>query len=144
MSTRAIIGYLDDDHSFKSIYLHFGGYPEHTGKILVEHYITMEKIKELLSFGDMSSIGERINPVGKHTFNNPEEGTCVYYSRERGLAYDYYVRVITNYDFDDFCDDNLDLHDYVYLFMDGHWFVVNKDKERMLVTEVLQENEKKG
>ena len=57
MSTRSRIGLKRADDSIESIYCHFDGYPEGVGKILKEHYDTLNKVKELLKLGDISTLG---------------------------------------------------------------------------------------
>jgi hypothetical protein len=57
MSTRSRIGILNDDRSVTSIYCHFDGYPSGVGAILVAHYHDTVKVRELISLGDISSLG---------------------------------------------------------------------------------------
>jgi len=38
MSTRSAIGFYDEAGMFKAMYCHYDGYPNHVGKILVEHH----------------------------------------------------------------------------------------------------------
>ena len=96
MSTRSRIGILNSDGSVDSIYCHFDGYTSNNGKILVENYTNEAKIRELLSLGDLSSLGEEIGV--KHPFDCPHlYGTpgyqafkatygnmCNAYGRDRG------------------------------------------------------------
>lgn len=84
MSTRSRIGIQNSDGTFTSVYVHFDGYLSHHGPILLKHYTTEEKVRELLAPGDMSQLGERVNPIGPHSFDKSERGTCVYYGRDRG------------------------------------------------------------
>ena len=56
MSTRSRIGIELADKSILSIYQHWDGYPEWTGRILNTHYTTKEKVSELIDGGDCSSI----------------------------------------------------------------------------------------
>jgi len=56
MSTRSRIGIQNENGSVTSIYCHYDGYPEGVGKELVENYNSPDKINNLLSKGDMSSI----------------------------------------------------------------------------------------
>lgn len=55
MSTRAFIGYIEND-SYHHIYVHFDGYYDDVGQTLNEHYSSIEKIKELVNMGDASYI----------------------------------------------------------------------------------------
>ena len=87
MSTRAYIGI--QNKSGKSIsytYCHFDGYIEGVGKVLINHYKTRQKVFRLIANGDLSSLGERINPrAGRtHTFNSRQPDVCCFYHRDRG------------------------------------------------------------
>ena len=85
MSTRAFVGVYNGSNRIKGSYVHSDGYPGHTGKMLLENYNTKEKLQELISYGDMSSISGRIEPITKnHTFDTPEDDVCVFYHRDRG------------------------------------------------------------
>ena len=64
--------------------VNFDGYPSHTGRILKEHYTTQEQAEELVKLGELSCLYERANPIGEHTWKNPEEGTTIAYHRDRG------------------------------------------------------------
>lgn len=50
MSTNANIGYIEND-TITYTYLHYDGYPKHTGKILYEEFNTTDKVKELVGLG---------------------------------------------------------------------------------------------
>ena len=60
MSTRSNIGILNQDGTVDYIYCHFDGYLDHNGTILNENYNTEEKVRELISLGDMSALAETI------------------------------------------------------------------------------------
>lgn len=121
MSTRGLVAIMDDDGSCRSIYVHNDMYESHAGKILAEHYATRELAERLLALGDLSSLGE-----------TPE--SCVAYARDRGeelheptpwsdrwqLAREAFDRFWAN---------------YVYLFMDGKWFVTDNGPWEEVVTE---------
>lgn len=55
MATNAHIGYIEND-KITYTYLHYDGYPSHTGKILYEEYNNIDKIKELVNLGYLESI----------------------------------------------------------------------------------------
>lgn len=56
MGTRSRIGIEMPDHSVVSVYCHWDGYPEWTGKQLVEYYQNREDVQELIDGGSMSSL----------------------------------------------------------------------------------------
>jgi len=65
MGTRSRIGIQLKDNSILSIYQHWDGYPEWTGRILNTHYTAKEKISELIDGGDCSSIWTKDRWTGK-------------------------------------------------------------------------------
>ena len=65
MGTRSRIGIQLKDDSILSIYQHWDGYPEWTGRILNTHYNSREKVTELIDGGDCSSIWTNERWTGK-------------------------------------------------------------------------------
>ncbi len=57
MATRCTINIQNEDGSVDGIYCHSDGYPEGVGKILLKHYNTEEKIRELIDLGNLSFLG---------------------------------------------------------------------------------------
>ena len=126
MSTRSRIGLMLEDGTIKHSYCHFDGYPNGVGHTLVENYSEIEKVEELLSFGDMSFLSPKITPEGEHSFGNPEKNVTVFYGRDRGesdvdsvtTSMDEYLSVKYS-----------SCIDYQYVFSGGHWWVYdNNDK----------------
>ena len=119
MATRSNIGIVNLDKSITGIYCHWDGYPTGVGKTLVEHYNDIEKVKELLSFGDMSYLAPEIHPSGEtHSFDSSEENVTVFYKRDRGES--EVNSVITS--MDELFSVQYNFLDYVYLFRDGNWY----------------------
>ena len=83
MSTRSAI-IIRTKAGFSGIYCHNNGEPEYVGKTLREHYLDPQKVRELIALGDISSLGERVHPIGPHSFDNREPDTTVAYGRDRG------------------------------------------------------------
>lgn len=83
MSTNASISVEYADGSVQMIYLHFDGHE--AGEILKNHYGTYEAAVELIEQGDASYIAPRLAPLPgeKHSFNDPADGVCVFYRRDR-------------------------------------------------------------
>ena len=71
MSTRSRIGIEFENGTVASIYCHWDGYPDNNGVILLEHYQDVEKIKQLIELGDISSLAPEIGE--KHDFNAYDE-----------------------------------------------------------------------
>jgi hypothetical protein len=59
MSTRSTIGYVEDEKLYQ-VYCHFDGYISWNGSRLVNFYNSLEKVKELLSYGHISSLEKTI------------------------------------------------------------------------------------
>lgn len=126
MATRSRIGLMLEDGTIKHSYCHFDGYPTGVGHTLVEHYSDIDQIKELLSFGDMSFLTPKVNPEGEHSFNKPEDGVTVFYSRDRGESD---VDAVTTSKDEYHSVKYSSCIDYLYLFSGGHWWVYdNFDK----------------
>lgn len=86
MATRSTISIRDEDGSVTSVYCHWDGYLEHNGRILNDHYMNEEIVRELISLGQISSLGIGIHPDPneEHTFDDPQKNVCVFYGRDRG------------------------------------------------------------
>ena len=92
MSTRSYIVIEKKRESgekfYEGIYCHSDGYPSYNGRILSESYKDRAKVEKLISLGDLSSLGERIEPTegSGHNFeySEREKGVCVFYNRDRG------------------------------------------------------------
>ena len=61
MSTRSVIGILNEDKTVNSVYCHFDGYPEHNGYFLKKYFDTTEKVNNLISGGDISQLASKSN-----------------------------------------------------------------------------------
>ena len=139
MSTRCRIGIENNDGTITSIYCHNDGYPEGVGSVLVYNYKTEDKIRKLLSLGDMSSLGtEPIdNPHAWDSFSsgsdfmstwellNQEDKCNTYKSRGEDCP------AITHNDLDTYIKDTIDGCDYGYLFKDGQWYMFDYDNNEL-------------
>ena len=117
MATRSNIGIVNLDKSITGIYCHYDGYPEYVGKMLLNHYNNVDIVNGLMNLGDLSSLSEKLYSTDFHTFDEPEEGVCISYGRDRGD---------TGSDSRTFEDLGEYEHfgsgvDYQYLFEDGKW-----------------------
>lgn len=61
MSTRSTISIKKENGLYDMVYCHFDGYPDGVGSKLEKYYNTPELVNELISNGDMSSLGTSIN-----------------------------------------------------------------------------------
>lgn len=96
MATRGYIA-IKEDGEFKAIYHHWDSYPSHLGKLLLEHYSNVDKIKEAISYGDASSWDKNISPPNNatHNYENKFPDTSVFYHRDRkeDLSISYFPTV---------------------------------------------------
>jgi hypothetical protein len=122
MGTRSRIGMMNEDGSITSVYCHWDGYPSHNGVILLENYQDPERIKMLISLGDLSSLEKKLIPEGNvvHSFEDPADGVCVFYGRDRkeiGTSCRVSANMKEFIEIADWCD-------YCYIFEAGVWFVI--------------------
>ena len=126
MATRCRIGLMLEDGTVKHSYCHYDGYPEGVGSTLVQHYNTEDKVKELVSFGDMSYLASEIHPEGEHNFEKPEQGVTVFYNRDRGETdVDSVVTTMDEY----LSVQYSSCIDYLYVFIGSNWWVYNNLKK---------------
>jgi hypothetical protein len=131
MGTRAAI--LEKNGSgYRGIYLHSDGDISHTGRILAKFYGTARKVASLINLGDLSVLGEKINPtLDTHSFGyeNAEKGVVVAYHRDRGDSFSD-VGPIEGDTIEELAD-MID-HQYLYVFENGKWSVGGQDLKAAL------------
>jgi hypothetical protein len=138
MATRSRIAIEQADGTVKSIYCHWDGYPKGNGRTLVEHYGDRAKVESLIALGDISVLGERVEPTDPklHGFNRPEEGTTVAYHRDRE---EEFRRPRVDRSLQDFMDS--DVEEFGYLFTAaGEWMLIDghrKHRELKNLEEIL-------
>lgn len=88
MSTHACIAIKMSKESIRWIYLHCDGDLNFAGKTLANHYLTKDKVRQLIMLGDLSSLHRRLEPPEGvvHDFNTRAEDVTVAYHRDRGEA----------------------------------------------------------
>lgn len=106
MSTRSFIGFCATNDKFFGIYCHYDGYPEHVGKILVEHHNSFAAVEALTE--------------GSHIRNFDHDGTVCRFGEGDGAAemYDSLEEVLS-------CG-----FDYAYLYsdQDNCWKCYGRDR----------------
>lgn len=133
MSTRSRIGYFEDGIVY-SVYCHFDGYPEGVGATLFEHYNSMEKARDLVSLGNISSLGASLDYS-----EDPSVGTRDYF-RWRGEP----IQIERDFGIDDYLNCGFDCgEDYLYLFLFGFWLVYSSDLNVWLPVDVVLKKEEK-
>lgn len=119
MATRSYIAMKIGDDTYKTVYCHYDGYLEYNGRMLFEHYNTQEQVENLLSYGCISSLREKIEPNegSNHCFDTPDEDVTIFYGRDRGEK-DQDAFICTK-------EELTDPHSwiaYIYVFDNGEWY----------------------
>jgi len=135
MATRSRIAIENEDGTVTSIYCHFDGYVEHNGMILQEHYNERSKVEALIALGDLSYLDANIEPTGKHTFNDPEEGVTVAYHRDRGEPLN---QIIHYRGVESFFTGDYEMHGYCFT-KEGKWLVASYGGETKDLKSALEE-----
>jgi hypothetical protein len=120
MSTRSRIGILNGNDAITSVYCHSDGYPSWNGKVLLENYQTTEKITELLSYGDISSLYPSIGTKHGFDLSQRPEGVSTFYKRDRNET-DVDANTSPASEYGTLCD-SCDA-EFAYLFKEGEWYV---------------------
>lgn len=107
MGTRSMIAVKVDD-VFQGVYCHLDGYPEHMGKMLLNHYETLEKAIALLELGDLVSVNETLEMTVAFARDKGEE-LC---PAEKFDSYEEMKDFFTEADVE-----------FFYLLQDGEWLV---------------------
>jgi hypothetical protein len=131
MATNSNIGYILPNGDVRSIYCHWDGDVDFNGRILFENYTTQELVEELVSLGDLSSLGQKISPPegADHTFDKPVKGVCVYYGRERGEQ-DSAAQTLSRQDFSS--------DGYAYLWDGARWLATTYDDVEAPLADLLE------
>lgn len=151
MSTRSSIAIKNKDGSIDSIYCHYDGYLEYNGKILNYYYRDIEKIKDLLDLGDISSLNIKIHPDPKfkHSFDIEErqEDVVVSYNRDRGESNVKKKHFDTMIDYKKYVMDSWMEYSYIYDERTSKWYYSSIPKTNIaefkyseLVDELIDKN----
>lgn len=85
MATPCVIGIINSDGSIDMISCHWDGYPSYQTPILLNSYSTEEKVRQLISLGEISELHNKLNPTTTtHSFDHSEKDVVVAYHRDRG------------------------------------------------------------
>jgi hypothetical protein len=96
MSTRSFICIVGQNGGFQGIYCHYDGYPEHVGKILVEHHNSF-RAAELLVHGAQIRNFDHDGTVvrfGDGTVDDSETYDTIAEALHNGFDYVYLYRVV--------------------------------------------------
>lgn len=119
MSTRSAIIRATEGGSYEGIYCHYDGYETGVGKTLLDHYSDPEKVKRLIALGSISQLGQRVEPIGAHSFGQREDGTTVAYHRDRGEKWEH-CSIAAGATVKE-VEENIGHNGFVYVFENGTW-----------------------
>jgi|TARA_A200000159_G_scaffold159658_1_gene178589 hypothetical protein len=124
MATRSNIAYQTPEGKIRSIYSHWDGYPECNGKILVDNYKSIEKIKALIELGSVSALGAQIGQQQDFDDRSTQkkEWTLAYH-RDRGEE-------LCIAEYDDIPSWIADMEEYAYLWNGKEWLVNDHGETR--------------
>ena len=127
MSTHCGIA-VKAERGYETIYCHHDGYPKYMYPMLMNNYNSEELASKLISFGDASSIDEKLEPTEDyHRFGMPEPGVCMFYSRDRGEPEeDTRPAIYTR-------EELFRSFYYAYIFEDGTWNAYNMNGGKIKV-----------
>ena len=90
MSTRSYIGIVREDGDIDRIYVHYDGYTTNNGHILLNYVNTVEKVRNLIDKGDMSSLDWiEDNTKEARLSNDPKQTVTLEEFLEHGEEYNY-------------------------------------------------------
>ena len=140
MSTNSSITYYDSkSKTYTSIFCKWDGYLSYNGRILLEYYMNEEKVKKLVSFGNMSALCINVEPTSnEHCFDTPEDNVCLFYHRDNNEKWED-TKPMT-------CKtiDEIPKYDFNYLFKNGKWYSCqNRHEFKELTFDDIEESEKR-
>ena len=152
MATRSTIAIQREDGTVAQVYCHWDGYLENNGVLLVNHYNTAEAVEELLSHGDISSLGQtvgvahpfdaRVAEITQQEYDRLYDGMTLYYGRDRGES-DCQARVFKDIAEYERTGDGGMFEEFNYLYIEGRWYYKSydgmvRDVERAIVFNSLR------
>lgn len=129
MGTRSSIAIIKEDGSVSQAYCHWDGYVSHNGVILFSFYQNIDKIKKLISLGDMSVLRSEVDPSGNHTFDNPQENVTVFYGRDRGESNTKAQQFKNVKEYLE--KGNFQGYDYVYKEKSNKWYLLDRREHKL-------------
>ena len=119
MSTRSYIAIKTSEDTYKGVYCHYDGYLDYNGVMLLEHYNSKERVEELLSYGNISSLREKITPEkgSTHSFDKPDKDVTIFYGRDRGEEGQEAFTCT-----EEELKDSTSWIEYIYVFDNGKWY----------------------
>lgn len=143
MSTRSSIAMLNIDGTVHAHYCHSDGYISWNGQILFNNYQDVNKVKELISLGNMSILYPELHPPKEveHSFDNRCKGVSIFYGRDRGET----GEDTQKYESLDSYIKTGDFQEYNYIFSEKKncWYLINDNTKKLqrLTTFLVKDKE---
>ena len=160
MSTRSAIAWYDPElKTGMSVYCHFDGYPEGVGRTLLDYYTDEDRVKRLVSLGDLSYVEKFLSPeeyklsylvrtdLPAHSFDCPCPHVTVAYGRDRGednVDAHVWSNVDSVSDLLSIMEKHYDWSEFLYVYdvVSGKWVVrYAGDSNCVPLEEAVEENE---
>lgn len=137
MSTNSVIA-IKENNKFKCIYCHWDGHIHYNGSILNKSYQDVDKINRLIDLGDISSLGEEVEPNAdkEHTFFKKQEGVTLAYHRDREEDFEDVAPKICS-SLEEIRKNYSGPYFYYYDINDSNWYVAIGRQEPILLKEAL-------
>jgi hypothetical protein len=125
MGTRSTIAVEHDDGTISQVYCHWDGYLSWNGVRLAQYYNTYDRVRELISHGDLSSLGKQIGLAHRRDDTTIDREWCTFYHRDVGEP----LRIRQFSDWQQYVD-KFTMEQYNYVFrQDGLWYVSRLDSD---------------
>lgn len=140
MATRSNIGIINENGTVEVIYCHWDGSPSTNGKILLEHYTTNEKVRELINLGAISTLQKNPGkPPEGHSRKTPKDDYVIAYHRDWGETLEpaAVYEDVTMVASECFVDNDVE---YLYLFcsIQRKWFVYDVSGDCQILGDLLK------
>ena len=137
MSTHSKIIMKEKNGIYRSIYCHFDGYPTGVGSVLIKHYNTEDKVRELINLGALSSIGSEIGKKIDYDkmarSGTPAPDQFIAYHRDRGEELEIMKYSNIHDIMKSFCVE------YYYVFDENNWYVFKSSPENAVLVKDIME-----
>lgn len=112
---------------------------------MAEYYPEIERVKKLISGGDLSSLRKQIEPTAEHSFDKPQNDVCVFYYRDRGEQWDAVKPTTYESIVDMYNKLKSSWSEYLYLYIGNDWYYtrINED-EKLKLKHLKSEFENQG
>lgn len=136
MSTRCLIGKRVKD-KVKFVFCKWGGMPKETGNTLLRSYSKVKQLNQLLSYGDLIELGDKIGE--KHSWKVLSVTDCTFYIRDADCTATKHF-LVKDWGYPGYWNWFGENTDYNYLLDKGKWYVKHWSwQKHRLLTEVLEE-----